>query len=150
MANASHSLLPLPPFPPFPLFFSTPHVYKAQQRQLKGDLPTPLPLWGTHSWLPMVILSLCPPFRYIFFPTLDSLNSPTSQHLALCDPFLSNAVQGERRFAGKEQKSEEVDPVSFLEDWEGRTHSLWAFFGHCPLELKTTSLATPQLVTITP
>lgn len=45
---------------------------------------------------------------------------------------------------------EQVDPFSFLEDWEGRTHCLVASFGHCPLELRTTSLATPQPVTISP
>lgn len=45
---------------------------------------------------------------------------------------------------------EQVDPFSFLEDWEGRTHCLCASSGHCPLELRTTPLATPQPVAISP
>lgn len=45
---------------------------------------------------------------------------------------------------------EQPDPFSFLEDWEGRTHCLLASFSPCPLALRTTSLPTPQAVTISP
>ena len=45
---------------------------------------------------------------------------------------------------------EQLDPFSFLEDWEGRTHCLLASFSPCPLALRTTSLATPQAVTTSP
>ena len=45
---------------------------------------------------------------------------------------------------------EQVDPFSFLDQWEGSTHSPMASFGRCPSELRTTSLATAQPVPISP
>lgn len=99
----------------------------------------------------MAILSLWLPLKDILFPSLDSLNSPASQPPALSGPFLSGcSLKLERGMVGGNKWVNQVDPFSFLEDWEDRRHGLWASFSPCPLELRTTPLAAPQPVTTSP